>query len=55
VADLAEHALAREDQTPFGVSSRIVVDKDVYFLELSGCVVLNPVRAGMVAAPVQWP
>ena len=33
----------------------IVVDKDNQLLELARCVVLNPVRAGMVQDPVQWP
>ena len=32
----------------------ILVDKDAYLLELSPYVVLNPVRARMVAAPEQW-
>jgi len=32
----------------------IVVDKDNYLLELARYVVLNPVRAGMVAHPGQW-
>jgi hypothetical protein len=33
----------------------ILVDRDAYLLELSRYVVLNPVRAGMVDAPGQWP
>lgn len=33
----------------------IVVDKDAYLLELSRYVVLNPVRAGMVKVPEDWP
>ena len=33
----------------------IVVDKDNYLLELARHVVLNPVRAGMVQDPGQWP
>jgi REP element-mobilizing transposase RayT len=33
----------------------ILVDKDAYLLELSRYVVLNPVRAGMVETPAQWP
>lgn len=33
----------------------IVVDKDNYLLELARYVVLNPVRAGMVQDPSQWP
>ena len=33
----------------------IVVDKDNYLLELARYVVLNPVRAGMVQEPAQWP
>ena len=33
----------------------IVVDKDNYLLELARYVVLNPVRAGMVEEPGQWP
>ncbi len=33
----------------------ILVDKENYLLELSRYVVFNPVRAGMVAAPEDWP
>jgi putative transposase len=33
----------------------ILVDRDAYLLELTRYVVLNPVRAGMVDAPEQWP
>ena len=33
----------------------ILVDGDAYLLALSRYVVLNPVRAGMVAAPEAWP
>jgi REP-associated tyrosine transposase len=33
----------------------ILVDKESYLLELTRYVVLNPVRAGMVAQPQQWP
>ena len=33
----------------------ILVDRDAYLLELTRYVVLNPVRAGMVATPEQWP
>ena len=33
----------------------ILVDKDNYLLELARYVVLNPVRAGMVQEPGQWP
>ena len=33
----------------------ILVDKDAYLLELSRYVVLNPVGAGMVDSPEQWP
>jgi REP element-mobilizing transposase RayT len=33
----------------------ILVARDSYLLELSRYVVLNPVRAGMVAAPGDWP
>jgi REP element-mobilizing transposase RayT len=33
----------------------IVVEKDAYLLELARYVVLNPVRAGMVAQPEDWP
>lgn len=33
----------------------ILVEKDVHLLELSRYVVLNPVRAGLVARPEQWP
>jgi putative transposase len=33
----------------------ILVDRDAYLLELSRYVVLNPVRAGMVDHPADWP
>jgi hypothetical protein len=33
----------------------ILVDKEAYLRELSRYVVLNPVRAGMVESPEQWP
>jgi len=33
----------------------ILVDKDSYLLELARYVVLNPVRAGMVRSPGEWP
>jgi REP element-mobilizing transposase RayT len=33
----------------------ILVDKDSYLLELSRYIVLNPVRAGMVHSPAEWP
>lgn len=33
----------------------ILVDSDAYLLELARYVVLNPVRAGMVKAPADWP
>jgi len=33
----------------------ILVDKEAYLLELTRYVVLNPVRAGMVSSPEQWP
>lgn len=33
----------------------VLVDADSYLLELTRYVVLNPVRAGMVAAAVDWP
>jgi REP element-mobilizing transposase RayT len=33
----------------------ILVERESYLLELSRYVVLNPVRAGMVAAPGDWP
>ncbi len=33
----------------------ILVDRDAYFLELARYVVLNPVRAGMVRTPGDWP
>lgn len=33
----------------------ILVEKDAYLLELALYVVLNPVRAGMVAEPGDWP
>jgi len=33
----------------------ILVEKDAYLLQLTRYVVLNPVRAGMVPSPEQWP
>ena len=33
----------------------ILVDSDAYLLELSRYIVLNPVRAGLVKKPQQWP
>ncbi len=33
----------------------IIVQKEAYLLELARYVVLNPVRAGMVGTPDQWP
>ena len=33
----------------------ILVDSDAYLLELSRYIVLNPVRAGMVDDPMEWP
>jgi putative transposase len=33
----------------------ILVDRDAYLLELSRYIVLNPVRAGMVITPADWP
>ncbi len=33
----------------------ILVDGDAYLLELTRYVVLNPVRAGMVSSPADWP
>lgn len=33
----------------------ILVERDAYLLELARYVVLNPVRAGLVAAPGDWP
>ncbi len=33
----------------------IIVQKEAYLLELARYVVLNPVRAGMVSTPDQWP
>ncbi len=33
----------------------ILVEKEYYLLELSRYIVLNPVRAGMVSLPEQWP
>ena len=33
----------------------ILVDKEAYLLELSRYVVLNPVRAGLVTLPEEWP
>ncbi|MBK5965729.1 addiction module toxin RelE [Thiocystis minor] len=33
----------------------ILIDRDAYLLELTRYVVLNPVRAGMVRSPEEWP
>jgi len=33
----------------------LVVEKDAYLLELSRYIALNPVRAGMVSSPEDWP
>ncbi len=33
----------------------ILVERDAYLLELARYVVLNPVRAGMVVGPQDWP
>jgi len=33
----------------------ILVDRDTYLQELSRYVVLNPIRAGMIESPEQWP
>ena len=33
----------------------LVVERETYLLELCRYVVLNPVRAGMVATPADWP
>ena len=33
----------------------ILVEKDAYLLEMARYIVLNPVRAGMVASPADWP
>jgi putative transposase len=33
----------------------ILVERECYLLELARSVVLNPVRAGMVEAPGDWP
>jgi hypothetical protein len=38
-----------------GRYTAILVDKDMYLLELSRYVVLNPVRAGIVKSAGQWP
>ena len=38
-----------------GRYTAILVDKDAYLMELARYVVLNPVRAGIVASPGQWP
>ena len=38
-----------------GRSKAILVDRDAYLLELSRYVVLNPVRAGLVAEVLLWP
>jgi putative transposase len=33
----------------------LLIDRDVYLLELSRYIVLNPVRAGLVSSPEAWP
>jgi REP element-mobilizing transposase RayT len=33
----------------------VLVDKDSYLLELSRCIVLNPVRASLCASAADWP
>ncbi len=38
-----------------GRFTAILVDRDAYLLEVCRYVELNPVRAGMVDEPVQWP
>ena len=38
-----------------GRYGNVLVDRDTYLLELSRYVVLNPVRAGLVAHPGEWP
>lgn len=38
-----------------GRFTSILVDRDAYLLELSRYVVLNPVRAGIVKQPADWP
>lgn len=52
---LTNRAHARVGHVFQGRFKAIVVDKDNYLLELARYVVLNPVRAGMVQDPGQWP
>jgi putative transposase len=52
---LSNRAHGRVGHVFQGRFKAIVVDKDGYLLELARYVVLNPVRAGMVQDPAQWP
>ncbi len=52
---LANRAQGRVGHVFQGRFKAIVVDKDNYLLELARYVVLNPVRAGMVADASDWP
>ena len=52
---LSNRAHGRVGHVFQGRFKAIVVDKDNYLLELARYVVLNPVRAGMVQDPGQWP
>ena len=52
---LANRAHGRVGHVFQGRFKAIVVDKDNYLVELARYVVLNPVRAGMVADAADWP
>ncbi len=52
---LVNRAHARVGHVFQGRFKAIVVDKDNYLMELARYVVLNPVRAGMVADAADWP
>jgi hypothetical protein len=48
-------AIGWSDICSRGVYKAILVQKDTYLLELTRYVVLNPIRARMVADPAEWP
>lgn len=49
------HAHQRAGHVSQGRYKAVLVQKEAHLLELSRCVVLNPVRAGMVADAALWP
>jgi putative transposase len=49
------HAHGRTGHLFQGRFHSILVDRNTYFLEVIRYVVLNPVRAGLVASPQEWP